>query len=65
MEKKPSCLRYIGDYTTQLYVDCNEALIIRIPIKQHFFRGSIANVFWLLNLVDDLANLWNSQGKYL
>ena len=32
-EKNPSCIGYIGDYTTQLDGDCNKT-IIRIPIKQ-------------------------------
>ena len=32
-EKKPGCLGYIGDYTTQLNRDDNKH-IIRIPINQ-------------------------------
>ena len=32
-EKNPGCLRYIGDYTTQLYRDYNNPLCIMIPIN--------------------------------
>ena len=47
-EKKPSCLGYIGDYTTQLNGDHNTFKIIRrIPSKQPGFNGKEDFLSWL------------------
>ena len=46
-EKEPGWLGYIGDYTTQLYRDCNETLI-RIPGSLLINEDSMERLGWNL-----------------